>query len=200
MLRWSRSTYLYNVYITKGVMLGACRRADQRRCLCCKGARRACRTVLHGATLGAVTTPWFHAVSYCQPGLSVLLTAPLPLLSDVQMVQGKTGLCGFTSTNLPFILSHNGIKNVALAGFLTNCCVESTMRAAYEAGFNVITLTDCCAATRCELLSGCAACVMRRHRACCREALAGGCYCSSLVAGCNGCICCYMFPGWHARV
>lgn len=30
----------------------------------------------------------------------------------------------------------------------TNCCVESTMRAAYEAGFNVITLTDCCAATR----------------------------------------------------
>lgn len=65
------------------------------------------------------------------------------------MVQGKSGLCGFTSTNLPFILSHNGIKNVALAGFLTNCCVESTMRAAYEAGFNVITLTDCCAATRC---------------------------------------------------
>jgi len=28
------------------------------------------------------------------------------------------GLCGFTSTNLPFILSHNGIKNVVLAGFL----------------------------------------------------------------------------------
>jgi len=69
-----------------------------------------------------------------------------PADTDV-VVQGKSGLCGFTSTNLPFILSHNGIKNVVLAGFLTNCCVESTMRAAYEAGFNVITLTDCCAAT-----------------------------------------------------
>jgi hypothetical protein len=36
------------------------------------------------------------------------------------MVQGKTGLCGFTSTNLPFILQHNAIKNVALAGFLVS--------------------------------------------------------------------------------
>ena len=28
-------------------------------------------------------------------------------------------------------------------------CVESTMRSAYERGYQVITLTDCCAATRC---------------------------------------------------
>jgi hypothetical protein len=38
----------------------------------------------------------------------------------LQVVQGKSGLCGFTSTNLPFILQHNGIKNVALAGFLVS--------------------------------------------------------------------------------
>ena len=36
---------------------------------------------------------------------------------------------------------------MALAGFLTNCCVESTMRSAYEKGFNVYTITDCLAAT-----------------------------------------------------
>merc|ERR1711998_71106 len=34
-----------------------------------------------------------------------------------------------------------------LCGFLTNCCVESTMRTAFEKGFNVVTLTDCCATT-----------------------------------------------------
>ena len=34
---------------------------------------------------------------------------------------------------------------VAIAGFLTNCCVESTMRTAYEKGFDVYTLTDCTA-------------------------------------------------------
>ncbi len=61
------------------------------------------------------------------------------------IIEGKKGLCGFYSTNLDFILRSKGIENVALAGFLTNCCVESTMRTAYEKGFNVITLTDCCA-------------------------------------------------------
>ena len=61
------------------------------------------------------------------------------------IIEGKRGLCGFSSTNLDFILRSRGIQNVALAGFLTNCCVESTMRTAYEKSYNVITLTDCCA-------------------------------------------------------
>jgi nicotinamidase-related amidase len=67
-----------------------------------------------------------------------------PQKTDI-VVEGKRGLCGFASTNLDFILRSRGIQNVALAGFLTNCCVESTMRTAYENGYNVITLTDCCA-------------------------------------------------------
>eukprot|EP00128_Syssomonas_multiformis_P017024 Colp12_sorted_trinity150504_noHs@4395 len=63
------------------------------------------------------------------------------------IVAGKRGLCAFASTDLDFLLRHKGIRTIVLAGFLTNCCVESTMRSAYERGFNVITLTDCCAAT-----------------------------------------------------
>jgi nicotinamidase-related amidase len=63
------------------------------------------------------------------------------------VVKGKSGLCGFQSTNLDFILRQNGIKNVVLGGFLTNCCVESTMRTAYENGYKVYTLKDCVAAT-----------------------------------------------------
>lgn len=61
------------------------------------------------------------------------------------MVEGKRGLDGFESTNLDFILRARGITHVGLAGFLTNCCVESTMRTAYEKGYKVYTLTDCCA-------------------------------------------------------
>lgn len=61
------------------------------------------------------------------------------------VIEGKRGLCGFASTNLDFILRSRGIDTIALAGFLTNCCVESTMRTGYERGYNVITLTDCCA-------------------------------------------------------
>ena len=63
------------------------------------------------------------------------------------VVEGKRGLDAFMSTNLDFILRSRGIRNVALGGFLTNCCVESTMRTAYEKGYNVFTLTDCVAAT-----------------------------------------------------
>jgi nicotinamidase-related amidase len=63
------------------------------------------------------------------------------------VIEGKRGLDAFASTNIDFILRSKGIKTVIIGGFLTNCCVESTMRTAYEHGFDVITLTDCCAAT-----------------------------------------------------
>jgi nicotinamidase-related amidase len=69
-----------------------------------------------------------------------------PAEGDI-VVEGKRGLDAFASTNLDFILRSKGIRNVAIGGFLTNCCVESTMRSAYEKGFNVYTLTDCVAAT-----------------------------------------------------
>lgn len=66
------------------------------------------------------------------------------------VIEGKRGLDTFASTNLDFILRSKGITDVTLAGFLTNCCVESTMRSAYENGYQVRTLTDCMAATSIE--------------------------------------------------
>jgi ureidoacrylate peracid hydrolase len=68
-----------------------------------------------------------------------------PQVGDI-VIEGKRGLCGFESTNLDWVLRSRGITDIALAGFLTNCCVESTMRVGYEKGFNVVTLTDCTAA------------------------------------------------------
>jgi nicotinamidase-related amidase len=62
------------------------------------------------------------------------------------VIEGKRGLDTFPSTNLDFILRSKGIQTVVLGGFLTNCCVESTMRSAYERGFDVVTLKDCTAA------------------------------------------------------
>jgi nicotinamidase-related amidase len=63
------------------------------------------------------------------------------------VIEGKRGLDTFASTNLDFILRSKGITTIAIAGFLTNCCVESTMRSGYENGYKVITLSDCLAAT-----------------------------------------------------
>ncbi|MDF2896720.1 MAG: isochorismatase [Rhodococcus erythropolis] len=63
------------------------------------------------------------------------------------VIEGKRGLDTFASTNLDFILRSKGIRTILLGGFLTNCCVESTMRTGYENGYQVITLTDCVAGT-----------------------------------------------------
>ena len=63
------------------------------------------------------------------------------------VIEGKRGLDTFASTNLDFILRSKGIRTILLGGFLTNCCVESTMRTGYENGYRVITLTDCVAGT-----------------------------------------------------
>jgi nicotinamidase-related amidase len=80
---------------------------------------------------------------------SEIVDALAPREGDV-IVEGKRGLDTFATTNLDFILRARGIDTIALGGFLTNCCVESTMRTGYEKGYRVITLSDCVAATSSE--------------------------------------------------
>ena len=63
----------------------------------------------------------------------------IPQAGDL-VVEGKKGLDAFPGTNLEALLKENGIETLALCGFLTNCCVESSMRTAYEKGFNTVTL------------------------------------------------------------
>jgi ureidoacrylate peracid hydrolase len=67
-----------------------------------------------------------------------------PSSEDI-IIEGKRGLDTFASTNLDFILRSRGIKTLVVAGFLTNCCVESTARTGYEKGFSVVALSDCAA-------------------------------------------------------
>ena len=80
---------------------------------------------------------------------AAIVDALAPQDGDI-VIEGKRGLDTFASTNLDFILRSKGIKTIVLGGFLTNCCVESTMRSGYENGYEVITLSDCVAATSAE--------------------------------------------------
>ena len=75
---------------------------------------------------------------------AAIADAVAPVDGDI-VIEGKRGLDCFASTNIDFILRQRGITDLAIAGFLTNCCVESTMRSAYERGFSVVTLTNCTA-------------------------------------------------------
>ena len=95
----------------------------------------------YGILKGVVDSKSFRKGSWGAEIVDVLKPQP----GDI-VIEGKRGLCGFASTNLDFILRSRGIDTIALGGFLTNCCVESTMRTGYEKGYNVITLKDCTAA------------------------------------------------------
>jgi ureidoacrylate peracid hydrolase len=94
----------------------------------------------YGILKGVVDSKSFRKGTWGAEIMDVLKPQPQDII-----VEGKRGLCGFASTNLDFILRGRGIRTVALGGFLTNCCVESTMRTAYEKGYDVITLKDCTA-------------------------------------------------------
>ncbi len=95
----------------------------------------------YGILKGVVDSGSFKKGSWGAEIVEVLTPEPADIV-----VEGKRGLDGFASTNLDFVLRNRGITDIALGGFLTNCCVESTMRTGYEKGYGVITLTDCTAA------------------------------------------------------
>jgi nicotinamidase-related amidase len=95
----------------------------------------------YGILKGVVDNKAFRKGTWGAAIVDVLTPQPGDIL-----IEGKRGLDTFASTNLDFILRSKGIQTVVLAGFLTNCCVESTMRSAYERGFDVVTLKDCTAA------------------------------------------------------
>ncbi|MCH9647996.1 MAG: cysteine hydrolase [Deltaproteobacteria bacterium] len=67
-------------------------------------------------------------------------------VEDGDVVLGeKNTTCAFASTSLEEELRRRGVTHLALGGLLTNVCVESTMRTAYDKGFKVFSLTDCSA-------------------------------------------------------
>jgi len=65
-----------------------------------------------------------------------------PQKGDI-IVRGKKTLDAFWSTALDYTLRVNMIEWVAIVGFHTNWCVESTARSAYDKGYRVIVIGDC---------------------------------------------------------
>jgi nicotinamidase-related amidase len=58
------------------------------------------------------------------------------------VLEGKHALSGFTNTDLHEILRKNRVRNVILAGFLSNVCVEATAFSAYDLGYRVRIATE----------------------------------------------------------
>jgi nicotinamidase-related amidase len=94
----------------------------------------------YGILKGVVDGKAFRAGSWGAGIVDVL-----PRVAGDIVIEGKRGLDTFASTNLDFILRSKGIEHLVVTGFLTNCCVESTVRTGYERGFKVVALKDCTA-------------------------------------------------------
>ena len=62
---------------------------------------------------------------------------------DDLIIRGKKTLDAFWSTALDYTLRVNMIETVAIVGFHTNWCVESTARSAYDKGYKVVVIGDC---------------------------------------------------------
>jgi nicotinamidase-related amidase len=65
-----------------------------------------------------------------------------------ELVLNKVTAGAFGSTGLDIILRNMDIKNLVIAGIVTNLCVEMTARSAVELGYNTILVEDACAAHR----------------------------------------------------
>jgi len=69
-----------------------------------------------------------------------------PLESE-PILSGKHALSGFKNTQLAELLEANAVRNVVIAGLLSNVCVEATARSAYDLGYRVSVIRDATAAT-----------------------------------------------------
>ena len=63
---------------------------------------------------------------------------------DDEMVFPKTSSSVFISTNIHYILGNLGVKQLILAGLLTDQCISSAVRDACDLGYLVTLVTDAC--------------------------------------------------------
>lgn len=83
---------------------------------------------------------------YLMPGYSQfeILEEISPLKEEI--VLKKTTSDTFTGTSLNLILRNNNIDKLVICGALTNCCVESTARIAFDLGYLPTVVDDACIA------------------------------------------------------
>lgn len=65
--------------------------------------------------------------------------------SDNDHVLQKSTMCAFKQTGLKALLEQQGITQLIFGGLVTDLCLETSMRSAYDEGYEVIGLVDCMA-------------------------------------------------------
>jgi nicotinamidase-related amidase len=80
------------------------------------------------------------------PGTSGAAIHPLVAPQPEEAVVRKHYPNGFRGTDLSERLAILGVTHLVMAGMMTNLCVDATVRAAFDLGYDVTVLGDACAA------------------------------------------------------
>jgi nicotinamidase-related amidase len=64
---------------------------------------------------------------------------------DGEYVVQKNYPNSFFKTNLSSILEKENTKDIVVCGMMSHMCIDSTVRASFELGYNCALLEDCCA-------------------------------------------------------
>jgi nicotinamidase-related amidase len=62
------------------------------------------------------------------------------------VVQGRIGSSAFSGSNLDAYLRNNHVHTLYIMGYALQVCVESTLRAAHDLGYEVVIIEDACSA------------------------------------------------------
>lgn len=84
-----------------------------------------------------------------RPANWAVLAEGIALSGDIVITKHQWG--AFTGTELDLQLRRRAIKNVVVGGIATNFGVESTVRHAWELGYNVVVAEDLCATFSVEM-------------------------------------------------
>jgi nicotinamidase-related amidase len=66
--------------------------------------------------------------------------------AEDEIVMAKTSSSLFNSTNVDYLLRNIGIEDLVVTGFLTDQCIDHTVKDAADRGYLVTCLTDACMA------------------------------------------------------
>ena len=72
--------------------------------------------------------------------------APFTPQGNEFIVEGRLGSSAFSGSNLDAYLRNNRINTLYLMGYALHVCIESTLRAAHDLGYEVIVIEDACSA------------------------------------------------------
>ena len=68
-----------------------------------------------------------------------------------ELVVHKTRYSGFVGTDLDMQLTRMGVDTLVVAGLTTECCVDSTVRDAFDLDYHVFVAADACAAYEADI-------------------------------------------------